>query len=148
MLYSCFLLAGHMVELGFLLFLMLCVPMWLILASEVWMGIDSVTSTWRLRINVWLSMTLLSYNHRGMCQNGTASVSLPSGLSYWPICTGHLCEAEIHFFLVGGGVGLHHTACGILAAWPGIEPVPSAVEWQIPNHWTIREFLRNAFLMS
>lgn len=144
MLYSCFLPAGHMVELGFLLFLMLCVPMRLILASEIWMGMDSVTSTWRLRLNVWLSMTLLSYNHTSMCQNGTASVFLPSGLSYWPICTGQLCEGEVDFFREGE---LHHTACGILAAWTGTEPVPSAVERQIPNHWAIREFLRNAFLM-
>ena len=29
---------------------------------------------------------------------------------------------------------------GILVPWPGIEPVPPAVEAQSPNHWTAREF--------
>ena len=31
-------------------------------------------------------------------------------------------------------------ACRILALWPGIEPRPSAVKAQSPNHWTTREF--------
>ena len=30
-------------------------------------------------------------------------------------------------------------ACGILVPWPGMEPVPPAVEARSPNHWTIRE---------
>ena len=30
--------------------------------------------------------------------------------------------------------------CGILIPWPGIEPMPSAVKVQNPNHWTAREF--------
>ena len=30
-------------------------------------------------------------------------------------------------------------ACGILVPWPGIEPVPPAVEAQSPNRWTARE---------
>ena len=33
-----------------------------------------------------------------------------------------------------------HIACGILVPWPGIEPVPPAVEARSPNHWTTREF--------
>ena len=32
--------------------------------------------------------------------------------------------------------------CGILVPWPGIEPGPSAVRVQSPNHWTAREFSR------
>ena len=28
----------------------------------------------------------------------------------------------------------HHVACGILVPWPGIEPIPCAVEVQHPNH--------------
>ena len=32
------------------------------------------------------------------------------------------------------------TACGVLVPWPGIEPVPPAVEVRNPNHWTAREF--------
>ena len=32
-------------------------------------------------------------------------------------------------------------ACRILVPWPGIEPVPPAVEVWSPNHWTTREFL-------
>ena len=35
---------------------------------------------------------------------------------------------------------LHHTALGILVPLPGIEPGPSAVRTQSPNHWTAREF--------
>ena len=33
-----------------------------------------------------------------------------------------------------------HVACGILVPRPGIEPGPSAVKAQNPNHWTTREF--------
>ena len=35
---------------------------------------------------------------------------------------------------------LHHAACGILVPQLGIEPTPSAVKAQSPNHWTVREF--------
>ena len=41
---------------------------------------------------------------------------------------------------------LHCAACGILVPPPGIEPGPSAVRTQSPNHWTTREFLRDPFL--
>ena len=30
--------------------------------------------------------------------------------------------------------------CRILVPWPGIEPTPSAVKTQSPNHWTTRKF--------
>ena len=32
-----------------------------------------------------------------------------------------------------------HAACRILVPWPGIEPMPPAVEAQSLNHWTARE---------
>ena len=35
---------------------------------------------------------------------------------------------------------LHHAACRLLVAQPGIEPWPPAVEAQSPNHWTARVF--------
>ena len=35
---------------------------------------------------------------------------------------------------------LHCTVCGILVPRPGIEPGPSAVRAQSPNHWTARKF--------
>ena len=35
----------------------------------------------------------------------------------------------------------HHAACGILFPWPGVEPVPLALEVQSLNHWTAREVL-------
>ena len=35
---------------------------------------------------------------------------------------------------------LHRIACGILFPWPGMEPIPPAVEAWRPNHWTAREF--------
>ena len=28
----------------------------------------------------------------------------------------------------------------MLVPWPGVEPVPSAMKAQSPNHWTTREF--------
>ena len=34
---------------------------------------------------------------------------------------------------------LPHEACGILVSWPGIKPVPPALEAQSLNHWTIRD---------
>ena len=40
---------------------------------------------------------------------------------------------------------LHCMACGILVPWPGINPVPPAVESWSPNHWTTREFLGKSF---
>ena len=33
----------------------------------------------------------------------------------------------------------HHVTSGILVPWAGIEPMPSAVEIQSPNHWTTRK---------
>ena len=40
---------------------------------------------------------------------------------------------------------LSATACGILVFYPGIEPVPPAVEVWSLNHWTIREISMNRF---
>ena len=34
---------------------------------------------------------------------------------------------------------LYHVACGILVPQQGIEPVPSGVKRQSPNHWATRE---------
>ena len=40
-----------------------------------------------------------------------------------------------------------HAACGILVPWPGIKPVPPALEAQSLNHWTAREVpLSNIFI--
>ena len=39
------------------------------------------------------------------------------------------------FFVVVG-----HLSCGILVPWLEIEPWPSVVNLQSPNHWTTREF--------
>ena len=44
--------------------------------------------------------------------------------------------------------GPHHTACGTLALWPGIEPWPLAVETWIPNHRIIREVPEMKYLKS
>ena len=48
-----------------------------------------------------------------------------------------LCRYFILFYFL---IWLHHAACGILVPQPGIEPMPSAVKAQSPNHWTAREF--------
>ena len=39
----------------------------------------------------------------------------------------------------------HRKACGILVPWPGIEPVPAALEVWSLNHWKARE-VPEAFL--
>ena len=48
------------------------------------------------------------------------------------------------FLCFGGFFG--HEPCGILVHWPGIEPVPPAVEAQSLNHWTTREVLERGLL--
>ena len=61
---------------------------------------------------------------------------------------------EIEFwFLFVGWLGflfsffwLHHVACEILVPWPGVEPMPPAVEARSPNHWTAKEFQEIEFL--
>ena len=45
-----------------------------------------------------------------------------------------LSKSFAHFFFFFG-----LTACGILAPWPGIEPMPSALAAWSLNHWTSRE---------
>ena len=63
----------------------------------------------------------------------------------YPVC---MWESKIqtHAFLFVCFVFLfvcfwpHCAACGILSPRPGIEPTPSAVKTQSPNHWTAREF--------
>ena len=49
-----------------------------------------------------------------------------------------ICIFNYYYYFFGP----HHTACGILAPRPGIEPAPPAVEAWSPNHWTTREFPR------
>ena len=41
---------------------------------------------------------------------------------------------------------LHWAAFGILVPWPGIRPVPPAVEARILNQWTTREVPKLEFL--
>ena len=45
------------------------------------------------------------------------------------------CEQNLFFFWPCSA------ACGILVPWPGIEPVPFALQEQSLNHWTSREVL-------
>jgi len=39
-------------------------------------------------------------------------------------------------------------ACGILASWPGIEPMPIAVEAQSLNHFTVMEISKFPFFCN
>ena len=55
-------------------------------------------------------------------------------------------DGHIIFFLIGYFIclffflrGPNPTACGILVPQPGIRPVPSALEAQSLNHWTVRK---------
>ena len=47
-------------------------------------------------------------------------------------------ETNIWCFFPGVG-GPHPVAFGILVSWPGMEPMPPALEMQSLNHWTARE---------
>ena len=40
----------------------------------------------------------------------------------------------------------YHAACGILAPWPGVKPVPPAVKAERPTHWTTGEVPGNHVL--
>ena len=42
----------------------------------------------------------------------------------------------------------HRVACRILVLRPGTEPGSSAVKAPSPNHWTVREFLRNSHIIK
>ena len=55
---------------------------------------------------------------------------------YASCCTVLLYSSFYKIFII---FCLHHAACGFFIAWPGIEPVPPAVEVQSLNHWTARE---------
>ena len=56
----------------------------------------------------------------------------------WDVASGLL---SILIFLFKKIFWLHRAPCGILVPQLGIEPGPSAVKVQSPNHWTAREFL-------
>ena len=61
-------------------------------------------------------------------------------------CSGTLvceCRWSCFFFILPCCV-----TCGILVPWPGIEPGPSAVRIESPNHWTAREFSRWGFSLD
>ena len=47
-------------------------------------------------------------------------------------CYGSSCFAIIYLFFFWP----HHAACWILVPWPGIKPVPPALEVRSLNHWT------------
>ena len=58
-------------------------------------------------------------------------------------CSGTLvceCRWSCFFFFLPCCV-----TCGVLVPWSGIEPGPSAVRVEGPNHWTSREFSRWGF---
>ena len=54
----------------------------------------------------------------------------------------------IMFFVLSLFFWLHHTACGILIPWPGIEPGPLAVKAWSPNHGTTRELPPIMFFLN
>ena len=79
-------------------------------------GLKGHLSSTPSRIRHLFSLGLTSFNH--------------SMVRWPPDCS------VIFFFL------LHHAACGILVPWPGIEPMPPALQAWSLNHWTTREVLR------
>ena len=96
----------------------------------------------------WGSWGCLSYKERGEA-NGP--------LGHWRVIGERKPPLEwaawksIVLSLLGGGPC--STAYGILAAWPGIEPMLTAVDVWSLNHWTTREVLyffnlKRAFLLT
>ena len=97
-----------------------------------------------------------AHSHKGHCQLvvpwcGFLHLSLKQRERTWQLlcfsdCSEKLvCECRwsgFLFFLPSC------VTCGILVPWPGIEPGPSAVRVQSPNHWTAREFCRWGFSLD
>ena len=72
------------------------------------------------------------------------SVFLPHLLKInWPWVVGLFSALSVFCY---GGAFFCPVACRILIPQSGIEPLPSAVEMQSPNHWTTRESLGLSFL--
>ena len=83
--------------------------------------------------------------------NHCATKEVPNCLFVSTWTYGYLFELSIiiqmlsfFFFFFGP----RHVPCGILVPQPGIEPGPSAVKVQSPNHWAAREVLSNAILLT
>ena len=90
-----------------------------------------------------------SQSHRQKNANLTVLVgSLPAKSTSTAQCTrSHILQcikkSPGETIKILGCVWLHNMACAILVYWPGIKPVPSAVEAWSVNHWTSREGPRN-----
>ena len=69
-------------------------------------------------------------------RNSFSPFSLPSSLMYdlLPVHWSYLSVCQVLCFCLP-----HHEACSISVPWPGIEPMPPAVEVQSLNHWTARK---------
>ena len=62
------------------------------------------------------------------------------GTSY---VSNHICQLRVSKTMVFFFFFFWPRCCGILVPQLGIEPRPSAVRVQSPNHWTAREFPKN-----
>ena len=65
-------------------------------------------------------------------------------LSDWTETELNISELYQDFFF---SPWLHYRACGILAPWSGIEPIPPALEMQDLTNWTSREISTKIFLI-
>ena len=76
------------------------------------------------------------------CLNDLSCYSvLNSILTDFPNSPGKEVTLPIYLFIFGCSVQF----VGILVPWPGMQPMPPAVEVWSPNHWTTREFPRSKF---
>ena len=80
------------------------------------------------------SICLCSFPLWLLYQNNSGEPYLIFQSSLW--LTGFILNNPLWFFFFK----LYYMACRILVPWPGIEPTPSAVKMQSPNHWTTRKF--------
>ena len=84
---------------------------------------------------LWLGLPL------PVCRLRPQEITSPTFLLFLSFL-GHSFSAShssLFFLFIFNFFWLHHAACGILVPWPGIEPMPLAVEAWSLTHWTTRE---------
>ena len=97
-------------------------------------------STWCWSCEASEDQRLDELLQEGTQATSAAPLSFASTVGSLPHSPPH--EASIDSFLFLFFFCQCHLACGILVAWPGIEPVSPTVEARSLNHWTSRKVLR------